>query len=223
MSSTEPSGAQFKVVIADPSWLVRDGIAHLLRELAPRSMVHTAIEGSDLHRVLRSAPDLNLVLIGKELVGDEEEALFRHVRKLAPGAAIGVLGDSFGHEAVRKAIYFGAMAVIATGGKRDDVMVALGKVLAQEVVFPQEHEAASRRSSSDISKRQDVLTPRETDVFALLGEGLSVPLIAGALRLSPHTVRVHIARIMKKFDLHDRSALMHRAVSTAGTGGPGSS
>ena len=66
-----------------------------------------------------------------------------------------------------------------------------------------------------------MLTPREHDVFALLGEGRSVPLVADRLRLSPHTVRVHIARIMKKLDLRDRSALMHRAVSYTAPQVPG--
>ncbi|WP_163831471.1 response regulator transcription factor, partial [Proteus mirabilis] len=57
------------------------------------------------------------------------------------------------------------------------------------------------------------LTRREVEVVALLGGGRSIARIAGDLGLSPHTVRVHVTRIMKKLGVEDRSALMHYAVT----------
>ena len=203
-----------KIVIADPSWLVRDGLARLLSELVPECNIQTAADGIVLHNLLRTNPDLTLVLVGKVLVGDEEEPLFRHIHKLAADAAIAITGDVFSQESVRKAVYYGALGVVCTSEAREKVSAALAKLLASEVAMPVppspiKQQAAAPNSASDIA----VLTPRERDVFALLGKGLSVLLIAENLQLSPHTVRVHTARIMKKLDLRDRSALMHRAVS----------
>ncbi len=207
-------------MIADHSWLIRDGIARLLCELDPLCVIQTASDAFIFRETLQANPDVALVLIGKDLIGDEEEALFGQVRLLASGAVIGVLGQAFEHERVRKAVYHGAMAVIATGETRQAVSLALRQALANEVVLPTTFlpmEAAPHRPVAQPSRDLDVLTQREHDVFALLGRGLSVALIAGSLRLSPHTVRVHIARIMKKLDLRDRSALMHCAVSCNAT------
>lgn len=50
------------------------------------------------------------------------------------------------------------------------------------------------------------LTPREREVLGLLCEGHSDAEIARALRLSPHTVRNHVATIYSKIDVHRRSA-----------------
>ena len=125
-----------KVVIADTSWLVREGVARLLLELDASCMIHTAPDGITLHNMLRTNSDLTLVLVGKTLVGDEEEPLFKHIHKLAPNAVIAVVGETFEHESVRKAIYYGALGVVDTGDTRDKVVAALGTLLAGRATSP---------------------------------------------------------------------------------------
>jgi len=56
------------------------------------------------------------------------------------------------------------------------------------------------------------LTERERDVLALIGTGLVTKEIAERLNLSPHTVGVHRANIMRKLDLHTSAALAALAV-----------
>jgi non-specific serine/threonine protein kinase len=55
------------------------------------------------------------------------------------------------------------------------------------------------------------LTPRETEILRLLGEGMTDPAIAAALFISVRTVENHVARIFSKLGVHTRTA----AVSTA--------
>jgi len=57
-----------------------------------------------------------------------------------------------------------------------------------------------------------LLTERERDVLTMIGKGLVTKEIAGQLDLSPHTVGVHRANIMRKLDLHTSSALAALAV-----------
>ena len=51
-----------------------------------------------------------------------------------------------------------------------------------------------------------MLTPREREVLALIGEGLSNTEIARALTLGEGTVKTHVGHIFAKLDLRDRAA-----------------
>lgn len=64
------------------------------------------------------------------------------------------------------------------------------------------------------------LTARESEVVALVAEGLSNLAIAGALRLSEHTVKRHVANILTKLDLPSRAAAAAFAARHTGSDGP---
>ena len=54
----------------------------------------------------------------------------------------------------------------------------------------------------------DVLTEREREVVALVGEGLSNDEIAARLFLSPATAKTHVSRAMVKLQVRDRAQLV---------------
>lgn len=60
------------------------------------------------------------------------------------------------------------------------------------------------------------LTRRQRDVVDLLVEGRQNKLIAGALQISEHTVKVHIAAIMRLYQVTTRTALAARYLSEVG-------
>ncbi|MFE2346415.1 response regulator [Kitasatospora cineracea] len=63
-------------------------------------------------------------------------------------------------------------------------------------------------------RRLHALTPRELEVLALLGRGLSNTELAGALTLSEATVKTHVARIFAKLGLRDRAQAVVVAYET---------
>ncbi|MYN10741.1 LuxR C-terminal-related transcriptional regulator [Pseudoduganella aquatica] len=67
----------------------------------------------------------------------------------------------------------------------------------------------------DVSEKRPVtaeLTPREREIAALLVEGKTSKVIARQIDLSPRTVEMHRARLMRKFEAATSSELVHKLV-----------
>jgi DNA-binding NarL/FixJ family response regulator len=85
----------------------------------------------------------------------------------------------------------GATAQLSAGVGANRLRTALAAVLEGLSVREQPwavHDAASR----------EPLTPREIEVFELLGKGLSNRDIGGVLGISAHTAKYHVAQILAK-------------------------
>ena len=70
----------------------------------------------------------------------------------------------------------------------------------------------------DLSAKRPVtaeLTPREREIAALLVEGKTSKLIARQVGLSPRTVEMHRAKLMRKFAAATSSELVHRLVGVS--------
>ena len=72
--------------------------------------------------------------------------------------------------------------------------------------FVRQERAAPPVPSED--DRLEELTPREREVLALVGRGLSNAEIADELILSPLTAKTHVARLFSKLDARDRAQLV---------------
>ena len=71
----------------------------------------------------------------------------------------------------------------------------------------------------DLSAKRPVtaeLTPREREIAALLVEGKTSKLIARQIGLSPRTVEMHRAKLMRKFSAATSGELVHRLVGFGG-------
>jgi len=75
-------------------------------------------------------------------------------------------------------------------------------------------ELASKPEAAATGEAAPALTPRELEVLKLVAQGLSNPDIAQRLILSEHTVRRHLANILRKLDLSSRTAAAAWGVRT---------
>ena len=70
-------------------------------------------------------------------------------------------------------------------------------------------------SPNNIRQASQSLTVREWQVFDLLISGLSNKLIAHELSISPRTVEIHRAHLMKKMGVRNAASLVRIAMTAA--------
>lgn len=119
------------------------------------------------------------------------------LRPMLEQAADGPRGALFALPALRE------LAAAAWGGHLDDAAQATLRAWAGG-------PAAAGGAGSEPAGRSpqlldDALSARETEVVALMARGMSNKLIARELKLSPHTVKRHVAHVLDKLDLASRS------------------
>jgi FixJ family two-component response regulator len=92
-----------------------------------------------------------------------------------------------------RAMKRGAVDLLTKPVDGQDLLAAVQRALAKDL---QDRAVETRLSS--IQERVNKLTPRETEVFALVVTGMLNKQIAFELRISEKTVKVHRARVMEK-------------------------
>jgi DNA-binding NarL/FixJ family response regulator len=195
-----------RLVVADDHEIVRTGFATLLETQSDFTVVGTCADGAAAVRscaVLR--PDV--VLMDVRMPGmDGIEA----TRRLAGGPRVLILTTFDLDEYVYDALHAGASGFLlkdVTAERLFDAVrvVAAGEaLLAPTVTRRLINEFARQRPVRD-SIRLTTLTPRETEVLALIAEGLSNVEIAGRLVVAEETVKTHVSRVLAKLQLRDRA------------------
>jgi len=74
--------------------------------------------------------------------------------------------------------------------------------------------------SSAVSQKRQLLTPRETEVYELLGEGRSNSEIARALFISEKTAKVHVRNLLRKLGVQNRTQAAILASRNSASKGP---
>jgi DNA-binding NarL/FixJ family response regulator len=83
----------------------------------------------------------------------------------------------------------------------------LGVAEALELAQPTTADRGSAASTAAQSTSNGLLSPRESEVVALIARGLSNREIAAALTISEKTAANHVEHIMTKLDLRSRAQI----------------
>ncbi len=194
-----------RLVIADDSVLLREGLARLLVD-AGCDVIATAPDAAGLYREVElSSPDAVIVDIRMPPTHtDEGIAAARQIRIAHPEIGILVLSQYLESDYAMRLITDAPEHVGYLLKERvSDVAVivdALRRVVEGECVVDPTIVSTLLRRPRDPGPL-DRLTSRETEVLGLMAEGRSNGAIAERLVMSPKTVEAHVRQILQKLDL----------------------
>ena len=198
-----------RVLIADDQELVRAGFRMILTAVPGLEVVGQASNGSEaVALALELAPDVVLMDVRMPVMDGIEAARQIVVSETSPRVLVLTTFDL--DEVVYDALRAGASGFLLKDAPEERLVSAIrvvadGGSLFAPSVTRRLIEEFSRRAPSAPPVELGELTPRETEVLRLVARGMTNAEIAADLVVSEHTVKTHVARILMKLGLRDRT------------------
>ena len=194
-----------KIAIVDDDPLVRMGLRAILQSEKGWKVVAEAGDGgAAIAEVRRSEPDV--VLMDVRMPGIDGLEATRQIVASGSDSKVLVLTTFEVDEYVFEAMRAGAAGFVLKRLPPTELIEAVRVVAAGEsMLFPASTRGVIERFAGTDSYELPDLTQREADVLRELARGQSNPEIAAGLFVSVETVKSHVASILTKLGVRDRT------------------
>jgi DNA-binding NarL/FixJ family response regulator len=199
-----------RVLLADDERLVRAGFRMILKAESDIDVVGEAADGVEaVEEARKLRPDVVLMDIRMPTL-DGLQATRRILARPDGAPRVIVLTTFDRDEYVYEALRAGASGFLLKDAPEDRLVAAIrvaadgGSMFAPSATRHLIEEFA-RRARREAPREVEDLTPRELEVLRLVAGGLSNEEIAAKLVVSEHTAKTHVAHILRKLDLRDRT------------------
>jgi DNA-binding NarL/FixJ family response regulator len=204
-----------KILVADDHPLLREALAHVLRELDSGVTVLEAADGEAVRRLAAEHSDLDLMLLDICLPGVSELELFDELRSDYPALPLVALSALDDPGTVNAVLAGGTLGFIPKSSPHPVMVNALRLVLSGGRYLPPELMArewasglvgtANLGTRAAVSAEDLGLTERQQQVVALLAQGKSNKQICRDLGLAEATVKVHVTAILRALKVTSRT------------------
>jgi len=198
------------VLVVDDHPVLREGIAALLRQAGPDTIVHQEGDVAGALKLAAERPDLDVIVLDLMMPGMggmEAIAEFGRVRADVP---VIVLSSSEDPRDARSALAKGALGYVPKSASQHTLVSAIRLVLNGELYVPplvltEVGDARQRHFDRQGGTRSAALTGRQIEVLKRLSQGQPNKTIARELELSEKTVKAHITAIFKALNVVNRT------------------
>jgi DNA-binding NarL/FixJ family response regulator len=200
-----------RVVLVDDHALVREGLRSVLTAFDDLDIVADA-DNTDaaIKAVLTHRPDV--VLLDLQLHDEDGIDVVRDIAARGLDVAVLVLSVHDDPQRLRGVLRAGARGYLLKSARPDELARAIRDVAAGRWVIGDELlgvliEAFIGGTPAGTPE----VTPRERQVLELLAAGLANRAVAERLGISTRTAQKHVENLFKKFNVHERGALIEVA------------
>jgi len=202
---------KIQILIVDDHPMMRDALLTALAEEKDMTVIgqaYNGLEGTKLAAELK--PDI--ILMDLLMPGMDGLSAITEIMKTMPEAKILVVTSLEDEDKILAAIQAGALGYFPKTAPRPYLLEAIRRIadgipyLPSGIALKLFNSIRSRKplKTGDVEGEQ-VLTARQQEILALLGEGRSDPEIGKVLHLEEATVRSHIHNILQRLGLENRA------------------
>lgn len=202
-----------RVLVVDDQRLVRAGLRMLIDSTDDIEVVGEGANGADALRLAAElSPDVILMDLRMPGLGGVDAT--RHIRAGGSPAKVLVLTTFDDDEHLYPALAAGAAGFLVKDTAPAELLAAIRRVVDGDLPFSPallrrlvDRAVETGPEQDPVTGTAHALTPREGEVLALVGEGLSNQEIADRLHLGVSTVKSHVANLMDKTGCDNRVRL----------------
>jgi len=201
---------QIKVIVIDDHDMVRRGLAAYFNTYPDIALVGEAGDGMEgVELCLQLQPDVVLMDLIMPRMGGVEAT--RQIRAQNPHIQVIALTSFQDKSMVQEAIRTGAISYLLKNVNGDNLAAAIRSANAGRGTLSPEvtHDLITAGNKNQIGEN---ITPRESEVLALMVEGLTNPEIAKRLYISRATASSHVSHILQKLGVSNRAEAIVLAV-----------
>jgi DNA-binding NarL/FixJ family response regulator len=199
-----------RILLVDDHPMVREGLVARLQAVPRFEEVGEAGDRAEALAVLaRTRPDVVLMDVGLKDVNGI--ALGAEMLAAQPAVRLLMFSMYDNPEYVQRALTAGARGYVLKDAPATEIVSAIDAVAAGGTFLSTAVSGRLFRGQAP----KPVLTPRESEILSLLGQGASSKQIARDLDLSVRTVEAHRQSIKRKLDLDGQAELIRYAVEHA--------
>ena len=198
-----------RVLIVDDHPVVRAGLTGMLAAEPDLDVVAEASDGAEAVRLaLELAP--NVVLMDLRMAGMDGVEATARLAAQAPAIKVLILTTYDTDADIVRAVEAGASGYLLKDTPRSELAEAIRAAARGETVLAP--RVAAKLVSRMRAPAVQPLTPRETEVLALVARGLANAEIGRELFISEATVKTHLVRAFGKLGVDDRTAAVTKAM-----------
>lgn len=201
------------ILLVDDHPVVRTGYRRLLESISGMRVVAEADNGLAGYQLyVEHQP--NVTILDLNMPGIDGLETIRRIKAYDPAANILVFSMLNNSTMVKCSLKAGATGFISKQSGMSEMIQAVKKVSSGAQYIESELAAliVAERYQGVSENPLDTLTKREFQLFKMLAEGNSIAEIAEKLSISPKTVNVHYANIMRKLQIKNIAQLVRIAI-----------